>query len=194
MTSKTGKRYLIFDPTDEYTPLGTLRGDLQDTYALLVTDNAGGAIHTPLLSPDANVLSRNGHFVLNADGGLTGDVVADSTGDHANRARYYLVHSNEQERTQRLERELSQSLQGFTLQNAAFQQLDQPQKDLVLTLKVSVPQYGQLRGPLMLVRPRILGEKSFDIEHRKPRLYPVSLKSASHETDVYEISCRRILR
>lgn len=187
VTSKTGKRYLIFDPTDEYTPLGTLRGDLQDTYALLVTDNAGELIHTPLLSPDANVLSRNGHFVLNADGGLTGDVVETSTGDHANRARYYLVHSNEQERTQRLERELSQSLQGFTLQNAAFQQLDQPQKDLVLTLKVSVPQYGQLRGPLMLVRPRILGEKSFDIEHRKPRLYPVSLKSASHETDVYEI-------
>ncbi len=39
-TSKTGKRYLIFDPTDEFTPLGTLRADLQDTNALLVTEAA----------------------------------------------------------------------------------------------------------------------------------------------------------
>ena len=38
----------------------------------------------------------------------------------------------------------------------------------------------------MLVRPRILGEKSFAIE-RKPRQYPVVFERSSKETDEYEI-------
>jgi len=186
-TSKSGRRYLIFDPTDEYTPLGTLRADLQDTDALLVTDSSGELIHTPLLSPDTNLLSRAGHFALNSDGTLTGEVVETLNGDHASRARIMFGHATQQERMQSLQRNLNESLKGFSLESADLQQLDQIQKDLVLTMKLAVPQYGQLRGPLMLVRPRVLGEKSFDIGHRKPRLYPVALHSSSRETDTYEI-------
>src|SRR5450432_2464433 len=37
VTAKSGKRYIIFDPTDEQTPAGELRSQLQNTYALLVT-------------------------------------------------------------------------------------------------------------------------------------------------------------
>ena len=57
ITSKAGQRYLIFDPTDEYTPLGELRAALQDTHALLVTNSGGELIHTPLLPPETNLLS-----------------------------------------------------------------------------------------------------------------------------------------
>jgi hypothetical protein len=186
-TGKSGKRYLIFDPTDEYTQIGMLRGDLQDTNALLVTDGHGELIHTPLLSPETNLLSRTGHFTLDSNGALSGELVENSNGDHASRARMIFVHANQQERMQQLERNLNESLKGFTLQSADLQQLDQPQKDLILTLKLAVPEYGQLRGPLMLIRPRVLGEKSFDIDHRKQRLYPVALHSPSRETDTYEI-------
>jgi len=66
------------------------------------------------------------------------------------------------------------------------QQLNELQKDLVLKFKFTTPQYGQLRGPLMLVRPRVLGEKSFALEH-KPHHFPFEFESASRETDVYEI-------
>src|SRR5450755_3456690 len=69
-TSKAGTRYLIFDPTDEYTPLGELRAQLQDTYALLVTDAGGELILTPRFSPATNVLSRNGQFTLSPEGTL----------------------------------------------------------------------------------------------------------------------------
>ncbi len=144
-------------------------------------------IHTPLLSPDTNLLSRTGHFTLNSEGELSGEVVETLNGDHAGRARLMFGHASQQERMQDLQRTLNESLKGFTLESADLQQLDQLQKDLVLTIKLAVPQYGQLRGPLMLVRPRVLGEKSFDLEHRKPRLYPVTLHSSSRETDTYEI-------
>ena len=184
--SKAGKRYLIFDPTDEYTPLGDLRSELQDTYALLVTDAGGELIHTALQPPDNNVLVRTGLFKLSPDGSLSGEVVEKRTGDHALYERYALKEANQQERLQRVERVLGHSLQGFTLKSLEIQQLDARDKELVLTYNFNVPNYVQVRGPLTLARPRILGEKTFAVD-QKPRHYAIEMHSASHETDVFEI-------
>lgn len=186
ITTKDGKQYLIFDPTDSYTPLGELRGELQDTYALLVARGRGELIHTPLLEPDTNMLVRTGRFKISADGALTGEIVEDRSGDHAWQERRALIHANQQERAQQIERQLSRSLNGFTLEKMDIQHLDQIEQKLVISLKLSAPGYGQIRGPLMLVRPRILGEKSFALE-RRPRQYPFQFERASHETDSFEI-------
>ncbi len=186
MTSKSGKRYLIFDPTDRYTPLGELRGDLQDSYALLVADGRGELIHTPLFAPETNLLTRTGHFVLSADGALSGEIVESRNGDHAWSERLALLHANQEQRAQRIEGRLSRSLKGFTVEKTDIQQLDEIQQKLVISLTLKEPTYGQLRGPLMLVRPRVLGEKSFALE-RKPRQYPFQFERASRETDTFEI-------
>ena len=186
VTAKNGKRYLIFDPTDPYTPLGELRGELQNTYALLVAGGRGELIRTPLLGPDTNMLVRTGHFTLGADGGLAGEIVEDRSGDHAWRERIALIPANQQERTQQIEKRISRSLNGFTLEKADIQHLDQIDQKLVISLKLNDPGYGQIRGPLMLVRPRILGEKSFALE-RKPRQYPFQFERTSRETDSFEI-------
>jgi hypothetical protein len=186
VTGKSGKRYLIFDPTDPYTPLGDLRGALQDSYALLMREGGGELIHTPLAQPEANRLSRSGRFSLSADGTLSGEIVERRTGDHAFHERAFLVHANQQERTGQLERRLSRSLKGFTLENAEIQQLDHPEQELQIVFKLTNPGYGQIRGPLMLLRPRVVGEKSITLE-RKPRRFPFQFEDTSRETDVYEI-------
>jgi hypothetical protein len=186
VTAKTGKGYIIFDPTDEYTPVGQLSGELQNTYALLVTASGGELIHTPWLAPDTNILTRTGHFSLSPEGALTGEIVENRSGDHASRERAQLARVNEQQRSQHLERRLNRSLQGFSIQSLDIRQLNLTQLDLVLDYKFVTPQYGQVRGPLMLVRPRVLGEKGFALE-RKPRQYPVEFERSSRETDEYEI-------
>ena len=187
VTAKSGKQYLIFDPTDTYTPVGYLRSALQDTYALLVTDSGGEMIHTALLPPETNLLTRTGRFTLAPDGVLTGEVDEALSGEHAFDSRISFLHANEKQRTEHFEHTLGRSLKGFTLEHANIQQLDNIQKDVLLNLKFSAPDYGQVRGPLMLVRPRVMGEKSFDLDHRKPRKYPVVFDGTSKETDVYEI-------
>jgi hypothetical protein len=188
VTAKTGKRYIIFDPTDEETPAGELRAQLQNTYALLVSDSGGELIHTPLLSPDTNLLTRTGHFILSSDGTLGGEVLEDSSGDLASAERWNLVSDTQQQRSQKLEHRLSRSLQAFTVESSDIQHLDQIQQDLIYKFKFTTPQYAQIRGPLMLVRPRVLGEKSAHVEReRKPRQYPIELRRTSRETDTYEI-------
>jgi Domain of Unknown Function with PDB structure (DUF3857)/Transglutaminase-like superfamily len=184
--TKTGKRYIIFDPTDEYTPVGSLRADLQDSYALLVTDNSGELIRTPLLPPDWNQIIRKGHFVLSAEGNLAGEVTEDRSGDSATYERARLHYTDERRRTADFEHWLGRSVQGFTLDKVNIEQADQLTKDLLMNYKFTAPQYAQLRGPLMLVRPRVLDEKSAYVE-RKPRHYPIELEHTIRQTDVYEI-------
>ena len=186
LQSKAGKHYLIFDPTDEYTPLGDLRSELQDTYALLVSDAGGELIHTELQRPENNTLTRVGQFKLAADGSLSGEVVEKRRGDHAVYERIALTKASQQERLQREERLLGLSLQAFSLQSLEISDLDDRNKELVITYRFTVPNYAQVHGPLTLIRPRILGHKTFALD-QKPRQYPVEMDSATRETDVFEI-------
>lgn len=186
VTAKTGLRYLLFDPTDTYTPVGKLRGELQDSYGLLVTETGGELIHTPLLRPASNLLSRQGHFTIDADGTLSGELLEERTGDHAMIERLYMAHANDQERMQRLERRLNHSLKGFSLRELQIQQPTDLQEKLKLSVKLTAPLYGQVRGPLLLVRPRVVGEKSFGIEH-KPRHYSLEMGAPAHEVDRFEL-------
>lgn len=186
VTAKSGKHYIIFDSTDEYTPVGSLRSELQNSYALLVTDSGGELIRTPLLPPDWNTIVRTGHFVLGSDGGLSGEVSEDRSGDSAMFERERLHYTDQRERTNDFERWLGRSVQGFTLENMKIDQADQITKDLLLNYKFTTPQYGQSRGPLMLLRPRVLDDKGAYVEH-KPRHYPVELKRTARQTDTYEI-------
>jgi uncharacterized protein DUF3857/transglutaminase superfamily protein len=183
--AKSGKKYLIFDPTDPYTPLGDLRGELQDTYALLVANGGGELIHTPLAQPEANQLSRTGHFTITADGTISGEISESRSGDHAFHERASLFHANQQQRTEHMEQRLSRSLKGFTLENVDVQQLEHTEKNLEVVFKLNNPGYGQIRGPLMLLRPRVIGEKSLALD-RKPRHFPFQFEDATRETDVYE--------
>ncbi|HEY1461873.1 MAG TPA: DUF3857 domain-containing protein [Terriglobales bacterium] len=184
--SSTGQQYMIFDPTDEFTPAGNLRPDLQGTYALLVTNKGGEVIHTPTQAPETSLLTRTGHFELNSDGTLNGEVLEDLTGKHASDFREMMFEANQQQRTHLFEEQLNNSLQGASLESADIQQLDDLAKDVTVKLKFSSSKYGQVRGPLMLVRPRVLGEKSFVVE-RKERHYPFVMSGVTQEADTYEI-------
>lgn len=186
VTAKSGKRYIIFDPTDEYTPLGSLRSALQNSYALLVTDSGGELIRTPLLAPEANIVARTGHFVLGLDGSLSGEVAVEDGGDFAARTRYMFHSVDQRERDQLISRQIGRSIQGFSLEDIDIQRLDQPQNSVLIHYKIATPLYAQIRGPLMLVRPRVLDDKSVGVEH-KPRHYPIELLHTARETDTYDI-------
>lgn len=185
-TIKSGKRYIIFDPTDEYTPLGSLRSALQDSYALLVTDSGGELIRTPLLAPETNIVERTGHFVVGLDGSLSGEVAVEDGGDFAARTRRMFHAIDQRERDQLISRQIGRSIQGFSLEDVDIERLDEPQSSLLIHYKIATPFYAQVRGPLMLVRPRVLDDKAVGVEH-KPRRYPIELLQTAHETDIYEL-------
>jgi hypothetical protein len=123
---------------------------------------------------------------LNSDFSLQGEVFERRTGDHASRERYSLRGATQQQRQQHQERFLNRSLQGFTLQNLEVKELEERDKPLEIRCQISVPQYGNVQGPLTLLRPRIVGEKAFYIDN-KPRRSAFELNGVSREVDTFEI-------
>jgi hypothetical protein len=72
--AKDGKRYLIFDPTNERTPVGNLPSYEQGSYGILAASTSSQVIALPVLPPDANGTDQVGKFTLQADGTITGSV------------------------------------------------------------------------------------------------------------------------
>ncbi len=64
-------RLLIFDPTDDDTPVGDLPDREQGSYALIVAGDAGELMKMPVTPPEANRLERAVEAELSADGTLT---------------------------------------------------------------------------------------------------------------------------
>jgi transglutaminase-like putative cysteine protease len=181
-------RLLFFDPTSDLTPIGSLPSDEQKNLVLLVTADGGELVEVPLLRPETNHLQRTATLTLNANGSLAGEVRELRSGNHAAVRRARLLAVPAAQRAKVVEDFLGSFLSGFSLLSSEVENLDQFDHDLGLRYRFSAQNYAQRAGDLLLVRPRVLGEKSSDILESKDRKYPVEFDSASLESDTYEIT------
>lgn len=186
ITDKGGKKYLLFDPTNPFTPLGEIPSYLQDSYALLVTPAGGEIIRTPVLDPAVNRYVRHGEFKLSADGTLEGSVEGKMVGYPASQNRDIYSSLSELERKQMAERYVTRFLKSAALKDLKLDALDRNSDELVIRYGLTSERYAQVAGPLLIVRPRILGQYAFALE-KKERQYPVELNSTAEDDDIYEI-------
>ncbi len=185
--ARDGKRYLIFDPTDERTPVGNLRSELQGGYGTLAAGPASQVIALPVLDPEANGTERKGVFTLAADGTLTGAVDSSHIGPTGAELRSMLKYTDEKERREYWERVVAESLPGVTLDSFEFTQPPALDKPLELHYKVTARQYSHQAGSLLLVRPRVLGSDARPFDD-KPRVYPIDLGATGRWHTSFDIN------
>jgi hypothetical protein len=186
VTAKDGKRFLIFDPTDDLTPIGELNAHLQGGLGLLHNDSGGELIRLPVLEPDSNHRQRTAKFLLTPEGNLAGEVTETRNGNSAWFWRSAMTQLNDSERTRYIEHYFSHTLKGLSIKESKLENIDQLSQDLVSRYKLSADRYAQNSGPLLLIRPCVLGTVGLHISW-KERKYAVDLTSAERETDRYEI-------
>jgi hypothetical protein len=184
---KDGKRYLIFDPTNERVPVGNMPNYEQGSYGLLSAGDTSQLLALPVLPPDANGMEETGAFTLNPDGSLTGNVNLASVGPEGADLRLDLKYSDEKERRAGVERMVARDLPGVTLDSLDFVQPSDLEKPLEIHLKVTVPQYAHNAGPLLLVRPRVVGDDAIPFDDR-PRIFPINLDATGHWHDSFDIT------
>ncbi|HKI11791.1 MAG TPA: DUF3857 domain-containing protein [Candidatus Acidoferrum sp.] len=182
-------RILIFDPTDEMTPLGSLRGPLQGNYGLLVTPDGGDLIELPLLTPSSSGNRRIAKLQLSPEGTLSGDVTEIRQGDNAAYQRYTLrTATKDADRIKPIEALLSRSLGTFQITKATVGNLDIHDQPFEYIYSFSAGNYAKSAGNLLLVRPRVMGNWSSDIlEKKDPRKYPVEFEGPLKNVDSIEI-------
>ena len=182
-------RLLVFDPTNAYAPLGHLPVYLQGNTVLLVAEGSGELISLPLPPPEANLLDRRGRLKLWADGTLEGEIQETRRGTMADATRYVLLNSTNGERTKFMETFLANFFAGFVLQASEIRNLDDNSLDLLLTYRFKVSNYAKAAGGMMIVRPRVVGDKREKLEtnNNTPRRYPIDFDSTSEQRDEFTI-------
>ena len=182
-----GKRYLIFDPTDERTPVGYLRSDLQGSYGLLVAGADSQVFQLPVLAPNASGAERKGEFKLTADGTLSGAVDLARMGADGGNLRLHLKRSGEKELHDDLEQSLGRDIPGVSLEKYKYDEPAALDKPVTLHYELTAHQYGHVTGPLMLVRPRVVASYAHQFSP-KARTVPIDLNATGHWHDSYNIA------
>jgi hypothetical protein len=178
---------LIFDPTSELVPFGQIPYYEQDNYALLVDDNGGELIHLPLSPAEFNSVNRTARLTLLADGTLQGEVEESRSGYFAAEARD-LKDISIQDRRKVIEHMLGRWVANFQVDSFDIVNADDIEKDLVLRYKFSAGHYAKNAGPLLLVRPRVIGEMAGYYDTNKPRHYAYEFDAPFTRSDKVEIT------
>ena len=182
-----GKRYLIFDPTDERTPVGNLPSELQGGYGLLAAGPSSQVIALPVLDPNANGTDAIGKFTLAINGTLSGTIDSLHIGPKGADLRLFLKYTDEKERHDAWETMVARDLPGVVLDSFKFVEPSALDKPLEFHYSVTEYQYAHLAGPLLLVRPRVEGSMAIRFDD-KPRAVPFDLDATGRWRDSFDIA------
>jgi hypothetical protein len=186
-----GKMLLIFDPTDEVTPVGLIREELQGAWGNMANGPDSQVLEMPILAPETAGLTRKGAFTLTADGALEGSIAEVFNGDDATYERWFLKDNDSKEIHDKLESGLNSDLPGLTFKGYEFHQDADLDKPLGLDLHFSTSSYAHASGPLLLVRPRVFGSHvrgASDVMDGKPRAYAIELGHPGRWRDSFDIA------
>jgi predicted transglutaminase-like cysteine proteinase len=183
-------RILFFDPTDDLTPFGQIRGPLQANYGLLVTPEGGDLVGLPQQPSAMNSIQRVGKLTLDAAGTLKGEVEETRLGDRALFERSRLRReTKEADRIKPIENLLAGSLPSFHIVRASLVNLDHTDRPFAFRYSFESDNYAKNAGSLLLVRPRVLGSKSWAVlETKEPRKFPLEFDGPSRDTDSFDIA------
>jgi hypothetical protein len=187
ITAKTGRQYLIFDPTWDKTAFGQLEHNLQGGYGVLMEGHDSQVIEFPVLSPELNTIRRTASFQLQPDGDLTGTVTEKRFGDLSERRRSLYITGDAKEQSDYLDHVLGSDFTTFTVSAFKVQNADALNKDLTTSYSLTADRFGKAMGPLLMVRPRVLGSDELEAD-RKERHVPINLGETMQEQDDYSIT------
>ncbi len=186
VTSKAGRRYLIFDPTWEKTAFGQLEHGLQGGYGLLAEGSESQVIQFPVLSPALNTIHRRGSFQLQEDGSLQGSITETRFGDLSEYRRELYATKDAKEQQDFLDRVLQRDFTNFSVSDVKVANVDAFNKELSTTYSLHAERFGTRMGSLLMVRPRVFGDEGLEFDH-KARTVPVDLKQSMQEQDDYSV-------
>ena len=179
---------LFFDPTDEFVPLGYLPSELQQNFGLVVTPESGTLFLLPVLPPATNRLLRTATLTLGPTGNLSGDVNELRWGAPADDSRAQFAGSSPSDREKVVEKFLGAFLNNFTLTSASIDNLDKHDANFILHYQFVVEGYAKTAGNLLILRPRVVGEKGSNILAGKSRKYPIEFGGTTLQSDVFDIT------
>lgn len=178
---------MLFDPTSTTTPFGYLPPWLQANHGLLVLNDGGDLIRLPAHDADANQLRRTAKLQLDDAGTLSGHVDEVRTGGIASEMRATLRSLSATERASFMESAMATHFTHSKIASLTVENLDDLDADLVIKYDFTAPNYAKRAADLLLVRPRVIGQKPETIVDMAERKNGYVTEGPSVQTDEVEI-------
>ncbi len=186
VTASNGKRYLIFDPTEEKTPFGQVESELQGSYGLIVEGPDSQIVQIPVLNPSLDTVQRSATLQLTADGSLKGNVTEKYFGDLSREGREVFTELDAAKQQKFIDHTVSEDLMAASVTDLKVQNVAALDKDLTTSFDLTADHFANSVGPLIMVRPRIFGSYTMPIDH-KPRKVAIDLGQTMQGTDSFDI-------
>jgi hypothetical protein len=178
-------RLLIFDATDDDTPVGDLPQHEQGSFALIAAGDGGSLERMPITLPDANRLDRAAEVQLSADGSIAATIREQSIGQSAVGYRREFKKLSRPEYLSRIERWVSHGARGAKV--TKVEPLDNVSEGRFgLDVDFSAASYAQLMQDRLLVfQPAIVSRRESLFLTESRRKYPVVLDAHSFSETVH---------
>ncbi len=177
-------RLLIFDATDEFTPVGDLPDYEQGSLALIIAGDQGDLVKMPVTPPEFNAWKREIDVDLTEDGNIKGLIRERVSGQESRYPRtIFRSLSNA---------DFNKVIEGWLTRGATAANLIKlTPKDqhaaagFDMDVEFSAPRYGQLmQNRLLVFKPAIVNRTSSVYLTEKTRTHPVMLDSNSFKETV----------
>lgn len=177
-------RILIFDATDDNTPVGDLPDHEQGSFALVAAGEAGALLRMPTTPPEANKLERQAEVNLAADGSINATIKERSIGQSAVQERGMFRRFSRPEYTKLIERWITLGASG-----AKVSKVDPTDNSsdgrFALDVEFTAGAYAQLMQDRLLVfKPAIVSRLDWLELTGATRKNPVVLDSRAYTETV----------
>jgi hypothetical protein len=177
-------RLLIFDATDDDTPVGDLPEQEQGSLALIVAGDAGALMRMPVTPAESNLLDRSVKATLAADGSLSARIQEKAAGSWAVNYRSEFRHLSPSDYQKGIEGWITSGAPGARVSKL------EPRDDSAagrfdLDIDFVAAAYGQLmRDRLIVFKPAIVSRRESLFLTAEKRHHPVVLRSMAYSESV----------
>ena len=177
-------RLLIFDATDDDTPVGDLPSHEQGSFALILAGADGALLRMPSTAPEVNKLVRNSTVTLSAEGAITATLTERSIGQSAVEERGLFKALARPEYEKRIERWITRGITGAKI--SKMSPVDsQADGKFALDVDFTAKDYAQsMRGKLLVFKPSLVSQRN-GLDLSSPlRKNPIVLQSEAYSETV----------
>ena len=172
-------RLLIFDATDQFTPVGDLPDYLQGSFALIIAGENGGLSKMPVTPPEFNAWERNVEVNLTGDGNINGIIRERASGQPSTYARALFRSLSSSDFNKTIEGWLTRGATAASLIKLTPKD-NQADAGFDLAVEFSAPGYGQLmQNRLLIFKPSIVNRTNSVDLTEKSRTHAVMLDAES---------------
>jgi hypothetical protein len=170
-------RLLIFDPTDENTPVGDLPDHEQGSFALIAAGEHGALMRMPVTPPEANNLERETEITLEAEGAITAIIRERSVGQSAVGERRLFRRLPRPDYVKRIESWITRGATGAKISKVEPADHHSDGR-FALNVEFAVPGYAQsMRGKLLVFKPVIVSQRNGLDLSATARRHPIVLEA-----------------